>query len=71
MAKKVKTEPSIVALIDKLAGYVSLAKEEAVKFDSGNNAAGARARKALMNVRTLAQFIRATVSDVKNARKAG
>tara|TARA_Y100000034_G_scaffold58047_1_gene70841 strand:- start:421 stop:609 length:189 start_codon:yes stop_codon:yes gene_type:complete len=36
-------------------------------FSSGNNAAGTRLRKAMQEVKTLAQELRVEVQDVKNA----
>jgi len=35
-------------------------------FSSGNNAAGTRLRKAMQEVKTLAQELRVEVQDVKN-----
>ena len=37
-------------------------------FDSGNNAAGTRVRKAMQEVKTLAQELRVEVQETKNAR---
>ena len=36
-------------------------------FASGNNAAGTRVRKAMQDVKTLAQELRVEVQDTKNA----
>ena len=36
-------------------------------FDSGNNAAGTRVRKAMQEVKTLAQELRVEVQENKNA----
>ena len=36
-------------------------------FSNGNNAAGTRLRKAMQEVKTLAQELRIEVQDVKNA----
>jgi hypothetical protein len=36
-------------------------------FDSGNNAAGTRVRKAMQEVKTLAQELRVEVQETKNS----
>ncbi|MBK8920050.1 MAG: histone H1 [Saprospirales bacterium] len=38
------------------------------KFTSGNNAAGSRVRKAMQDLKNLAQDLRKEVLDTKNAR---
>ncbi len=38
------------------------------KFASGNNAAGGRVRKAMQDLKNLAQDLRKEVLDVKNSR---
>ena len=40
------------------------------KFDSGNNAAGGRVRKAMQDLKNLAQDLRKEVLDTKNSRTA-
>jgi len=40
------------------------------KFGSGNNAAGGRIRKAMQDLKNLAQDLRKEVLDVKNSRTA-
>lgn len=39
------------------------------KFYNGNNAAGARVRKAMQDLKSLAQELRQDVLDVKGSRK--
>lgn len=39
-------------------------------YDSGNNAAGTRVRKAMQDTKNLAQVIRAEVTELKNKDKA-
>ena len=41
------------------------------KFHDGNNAAGTRVRKAMLELRNLANEIRKEVQEEKNTRKAG
>ena len=40
---------------------------DAEKFDSGNNSAGTRVRKAMQEIKTLAQLIRKEVQEQKNS----
>lgn len=44
-------------------------EKEDAKFESGNAAAGARARKALSELGKLTKTRRAEITDTKNARK--
>jgi hypothetical protein len=46
---------------------LNAAHEDAVKFSSGNNAAGTRIRKSMQNVKNTAQKIRIAVQEGKNA----
>jgi hypothetical protein len=43
---------------------------EVSKFYEGNNAAGTRVRKAMQEIREMAQELRKDVLDVKNSRKS-
>ena len=43
--------------------------KENTKFDSGNNAAGTRARKALADLGKLVKLRRNEITEEKNARK--
>ena len=40
--------------------------DDARKFDAGNNSAGTRVRKALQNIKSLAQSVRLEVQAQKN-----
>ena len=42
------------------------ATEDAAKFTSGNNSAGTRVRKAMQNIKNLAQQVRVEVQEQKN-----
>ena len=51
----------------QLEELVAATKEDAVKFyDKGNKAAGTRVRKAMQDIKNLAQEIRLEVQDIKN-----
>ena len=43
------------------------ATEDAAKFTSGNNSAGTRVRKAMQNIKNLAQLVRLEVQEQKNS----
>ena len=47
------------------------ASEDAIKFDSGNAAAGTRVRKAAQEAVNSLKDLRKKVSEVKNERKGG
>lgn len=54
----------------KLKEVVASVETDAEKFyNSGNNAAGTRVRKALQEIKGLAQEIRAEITEKKNAAK--
>jgi hypothetical protein len=51
----------------KIADIVAEAGNDAKKFyEKGNNAAGTRLRKAMQELKTIAQDVRKEVSDIKN-----
>jgi len=39
---------------------------DAIKFSEGNNSAGTRVRKAMQNIKNLAQHVRIEVQEQKN-----
>ena len=47
---------------EQLAGAIA----DAEKFDAGNNSAGTRVRKAMQNIKNLAQVVRVEVQEQKN-----
>jgi len=63
MAKK-----NIRGLVSELGSIIHDRYIDVEKFDSGNNAAGARIRKAMQNVKNKAQEIRVAVITEKNRR---
>jgi hypothetical protein len=55
---------------EKLKEIVSSIEADAQKFyDGGNGAAGTRVRKAMQDLKSLAQDIRAEVTELKNKDK--
>ncbi len=55
-------------LLEQLIALLEEARDDHEKFfDRGNNAAGTRVRKAMQEVKTLAQELRLEVQETKNA----
>jgi hypothetical protein len=55
--------------LDELIDLLENTREDHEKFfDRGNNAAGTRVRKALQEVKNLAQELRVEVQETKNSR---
>lgn len=70
MAKaKAKALPVIVEKIEGVVSILEGAKKDAEKFDAGNNAAGARVRKAMQDIKVICKEVRDAVTEVKTARK--
>ena len=56
----------IVETLENIERQLHEAAEDAMKFDQGNNSAGTRVRKAMQNIKGLAQQIRLEVQAQKN-----
>jgi hypothetical protein len=54
------------SLFDELQDAVNDCQTDVTKFVEGNNSAGTRVRKAMQNVKVLAQQVRIEVQDQKN-----
>ena len=54
------------SLFDELQDTVNDCQTDVTKFIEGNNSAGTRVRKAMQEIKKLAQFIRVEVQDQKN-----
>ena len=54
------------SLFDSLQNEINDCQSDVSKFVEGNNSAGTRVRKAMQNVKTLAQQVRVEVQDQKN-----
>ena len=57
---------SLNSLFDELQDTVNDCQTDVTKFVDGNNSAGTRVRKAMQEIKKLAQFIRVEVQDQKN-----
>ena len=55
-------------LFDSLQNEINDSQSDVSKFVGGNNSAGTRVRKAMQNVKTLAQQVRIEVQDQKNSQ---
>ena len=54
------------SLFDELQDTVNDCQTDVIKFVDGNNSAGTRVRKAMQNIKKLAQEVRVEVQDQKN-----
>ncbi|MCB0523079.1 MAG: hypothetical protein R3A50_06035 [Saprospiraceae bacterium] len=57
-------------IFDEIKQKVAEVQADVDKFDAGNSAAGSRVRKAMQELKGLAQSMRAYVLETKEARKA-
>ncbi len=57
-------------IFDSIKKTIADIEGDVQKFDAGNNAAGGRVRKAMQDLKNLAQDLRKEVLDVKNSRTA-
>ena len=53
---------------DDLQNAINDCQTDVTKFVEGNNSAGTRVRKAMQNVKSLAQEVRVEVQDQKNSQ---
>jgi len=56
------------SLFDSLQNEINDSQSDVSKFVEGNNSAGTRVRKAMQNVKTLAQQVRVEIQDQKNSQ---
>ena len=54
------------SLFDELQDSINDCQADVSKFIEGNNSAGTRVRKAMQDIKKLAQFVRVEVQDQKN-----
>ena len=57
----------IIETLENIERQLHGAAEDAMKFDQGNNSAGTRVRKAMQNIKNLAQHVRVEVQEQKNS----
>ena len=56
------------SLYDELQSIINDSQSDVTKFVDGNNSAGTRVRKAMQNVKALAQEVRTEVQSQKNSQ---
>mgnify|MGYP000734094434 FL=1 len=56
----------VIKTLENIERQLREAAEDAVKFELGNNSAGTRVRKAMQNIKGLAQQVRLEVQAQKN-----
>ena len=54
---------------DRLKQVVAEAEADVAKWESGNKAAGTRVRKAMMEIKKIAQAIRVTITQAKQPKE--
>jgi hypothetical protein len=57
--------------LEGLKGILQSCEDDYAKFVQGNNAAGTRVRKALMEAKKYTDQLRKDIQDIKNERKDG
>ena len=57
----------IIELLETMEEQLCNAAEDSAKFIQGNNSAGTRVRKAMQNIKGLAQQVRLEVQEQKNS----
>ena len=60
-------ENEVITLLKNIEEQFHDASYDAVKFTEGNNSAGTRVRKAMQNIKNLAQLVRLEVQEQKNS----
>ena len=54
------------SIFDELQDAINDCQSDVTKFVEGNNSAGTRVRKAMQEIKKLAQFVRVEVQEQKN-----
>ena len=60
-------ENEVIKLLQKMGEELSNIEVDAEKFVEGNNSAGTRLRKAMQNIKSIAQQVRVEVQNQKNS----
>ena len=56
----------VIKIMKNMEEQFEQAATDAIKFSEGNNSAGTRVRKAMQNIKNLAQHVRIEVQEQKN-----
>ena len=60
-------ENEVIKLLQKMGNELNSVEVDAEKFVEGNNSAGTRLRKAMQNIKNIAQQVRIEVQNQKNS----
>tara|TARA_Y100000992_G_scaffold260769_1_gene195847 strand:+ start:336 stop:536 length:201 start_codon:yes stop_codon:yes gene_type:complete len=60
-------ENEVIKLLQKMGNELNSVELDAEKFVEGNNSAGTRLRKAMQNIKNIAQQVRVEVQNQKNS----
>ena len=60
-------ENEVIKLLQKMGDELNNVETDAEKFVEGNNSAGTRLRKAMQNIKNIAQQVRVEVQNQKNS----
>ena len=60
-------ENEVIKLLQQMGNELRNIETDAEKFVEGNNSAGTRLRKAMQNIKNIAQQVRVEVQNQKNA----
>jgi len=60
-------ENEVIKLLQKMGNELNNVETDAEKFVEGNNSAGTRLRKAMQNIKNIAQQVRVEVQNQKNS----
>ena len=60
-------ENEVIKLLQKMGNEFNSIETDAEKFVEGNNSAGTRLRKAMQNIKNIAQQVRVEVQNHKNS----
>ena len=61
----IELDNEIIGLLETMEEQLSNTAEDSVKFIQGNNSAGTRVRKAMQNIKDLAQRVRIEIQAQK------
>ena len=59
-------ENEVIRMMNNMQAIFETATIDATKFAEGNNSAGTRVRKAMQDLKNMAQHVRVEVQDQKN-----
>jgi len=62
----IELDNEIIELLETMEEQLNNTAEDSIKFIQGNNSAGTRVRKAMQNIKDLAQRVRVEVQAQKN-----